>query len=91
MVNAVYSQYRESLEQQHQGLDDLVGVPVSAPRPQSRLQLVDNGLALVVRYPVMFYRESEIDDQMAKKVLEVIDSLPELKATVGAPTIRTAN
>jgi small-conductance mechanosensitive channel len=89
-VNSVYSQYRESLEQQHQRLDDLGGVPVSAPRPQSRLQLVHNGLALVVRYPVVFYRESEIDDQMAKKVLEVIDSLPELKATVGAPTIRSA-
>ena len=51
----------------------------------------DYGLALAVRYPVVFYRESEIDDQMAKKVVEVIDSLPELKATVGAPTIRTAN
>jgi len=89
-VNSVYSQYRESLEQQHQGLDDLVGIPVSAPRPQSRLQLVENGLALVVRYPVVFSRESEIDDQMAKKILEVIGSLPELKATVGAPTIRSA-
>ena len=90
-VNSVYSQYRESLEQQHQGLDGLVAVPVSAPRPQARLQLVENGLDLVVRYPVVFNRESEIDDQMAKKVVEVIDSLPELKATVGAPTIRSAN
>jgi len=90
-VNSVYFQYRESLEQQHQGLDDRVGVRVSAPRPQARLQLLENGLALVVRYPVVFHRESEIDDQMAKKVLEVIDSLPELKAMVGAPTIRSAN
>ena len=90
-VNSVYSQYRESLEQQHQGLDGLVAVPVSAPRPQARLQLVENGLDLMVRYPVVFYRESEIDDRMAKKVVEVIDSLPELKATVGAPTIRSAN
>jgi small-conductance mechanosensitive channel len=90
-VNSVYSQYRESLEEQHQGLDGLVAIPVSAPRPQARLQLVQNGLDLVVRYPVVFYRESEIDDQMAKKVVEVIDSLPELKATVGAPTIRPAN
>ena len=90
-VNSVYSQYRESLEEQHQGLDGLVAIPVSAPRPQARLQLVQNGLDLVVRYPVVFYRESEIDDRMAKKVVEVIDSLPELKATVGAPTIRPAN
>ena len=90
-VNSVYSQYRESLEQQHQGLDSLVAVPVSAPRPQARLQLVGSGLTLVVRYPVVFHRESEIDDQMAKKVVEAIESLPELKATVGAPTIRSAN
>jgi small-conductance mechanosensitive channel len=90
-VNSVYSQYQESMEQQHQGLEGLVAIRVSAPRPQARLQLVDNNLDLVVRYPVALHREFETDNQMAKKVLEVIDSLPELKAAVGAPTIRSAN
>jgi hypothetical protein len=50
--------------------------------------LAENGLELVVRYPVVLHRESEIDDKMAKKVLEVIDGNSELKAAVGAPTIR---
>jgi hypothetical protein len=90
-VNSVYSQYRESMEQQRQGLEGLVAVRVSAPRPEAHLQLVENNLHLVVRYPVVLHREFETDNQMAKKVVEVIDSLPELKAAVGAPTIRSAN
>ena len=58
------------------------------PSPQASLQLVENGLDLIVRYPVVLHRESEIDNQMAKKVMEVINSDPELKAAVGLPTIR---
>jgi hypothetical protein len=89
-VNSVYFQYRESLEQQHQTLEGMFSVPVSAPSPQARLQLGEDRLDLVVRYPVVLRRESEIDDQMAKKVVETIENLPELKAAVGGPTIRPA-
>jgi small-conductance mechanosensitive channel len=90
-VNSVYSQYRESLEQQRQNLEGLFAIPVAAPSPQARLQLAEDRLDLVVRYPVVLHRESEIDNQITRKVVEVIDSLPELKAAVGAPTIRAAN
>ena len=90
-VNSVYSQYRENIEQQHQSLDSIGAVATSVPCPQARLQLLDNSVGLVVRYPVVLHRESEIDNQMAKKVVEVIDSLPQLKAAVGAPTIRPSN
>ena len=89
-VNSVYAQYRESLEQQHQALEGMFAVPVSAPSPQARLQLGENRLDLVIRYPVILHRESEIDNQMTKKLLETIESLPELKAAVGAPSIRLA-
>jgi len=87
-VNSVYSQYRESLEQQHQTLEGLFAIPVSVPSPQARLQLGENRLDLVVRYPVVLHRESEIDNQVAKKVVETIENLPDLKAAVGAPAIR---
>ncbi len=89
-VNSVYSQYRDGLEQQHQTLKGSFAVPVSAPSPQARLQLGENRLDLVVRYPVVLHRESEIDNQVAKKVVEMIESLADLKAAVGAPTIRPA-
>jgi small-conductance mechanosensitive channel len=89
-VNSVYSQYREILEQQHQTLEGLFSVPVAIPTPQARLQLGEDRLDLVVRYPVVLHRESEIDDQVAKKVIETIENLPDLKAAVGGPTIRPA-
>ena len=89
-VNSVYSQYRESIEEQHQSLKGLMTVSPVVPTPQARLQLVEKGLDLVVRYPVVLHRETEIDNQMARKVVEVIHRDPELKAAVGSPTIRPA-
>jgi len=52
--------------------------------------LVEKGLDLILRYPVVLNRETEIDNQMARKVVEVIHNDPELKAAVGSPTIRPA-
>jgi small-conductance mechanosensitive channel len=89
-VNSVYSLYRESIEEQHQSLKGLMTVSPVVPTPQARLQLVEKGLDLVVRYPVVLNRETEIDNQMARKVVEVIHNDPELKAAVGSPTIRPA-
>ena len=89
-VNSVYAQYRTSIEQQHQTLEGLGAVPSAAPTPQARVQLVDNGLDLVIRYPVVLNREAEIDNRMARKVVESINSDPDLKASVGFPTIRSA-
>jgi len=89
-VNSIYSLYRASLEQQQQALEGLMAVTAAVPSPQASLQLVENGLDLTVRYPVVLHRESEIDNQMAKKVMEVLNADPELKAAVGSPTIRPA-
>jgi small-conductance mechanosensitive channel len=89
-VNAVYSQYRGSLEEQHQTVKGLMTITSVVPSPQARLQLVEKGLDLVVRYPVVLRRETEIDNLMAKKVVEVIHEDAELKAAVGWPTIRPA-
>ena len=61
------------------------------PSPHARFQLVENGLDLVVRYPVVLTKEWEVDHQMARKVEEVINGNPELKAAAGLPTIRPAN
>jgi small-conductance mechanosensitive channel len=87
-VNSVYTLYRDSFEQQQQALEGLMATSSAIPTPQSSLQLVENGLDLIVRYPVVLRRETEIDDQMVKKVMDVLNSDPELKAAVGSPTIR---
>ena len=89
-VNSVYSQYRDSFEQQHPSVKNLITFSTVVPAPHARLQLVEKGLDLVVRYPVVLRRETEIDNQMARKVVEVIHNDTELKAAVGSPTIRPA-
>jgi small-conductance mechanosensitive channel len=87
-VNSVYSQYRQSLEQQQQVLEGLMAISTSVPVPQTSLQLAENGLDLIVRYPVVLHRETEIDNQVAKKIVDVLNSDPALKAAIGSTTIR---
>ena len=87
-VNAVYAEYRADIEEQHQAQDDLLAISPLVPSPQARLQLAEKGLDLIVRFPVALHREAEIDNKMARKLVDVISNDAELKDTVGAPTIR---
>lgn len=90
-VNSVYSQYSGIIEQQHLMVERLIDAQVSAPTPVTQLTFVDAGLEFAVRYPVVISRAAEIDDQMTRKLLEVIGSEPEMHAAVlGSPKLRAA-
>jgi small-conductance mechanosensitive channel len=90
-VNAVYSPYREEIERQHAAIERRVDIQVAAPRPAARLQFADVGLELLVRYPVEIRKAPDIDEQMTRKVLELIETDAALKAAVsGIPKIRSA-
>ena len=73
------------------------GLPIQ-PREQHKFKhlsspsaFADAGLELLVRYPVEIRRAPEIDDEMTRKVLELIETDAALKAAVsGSPKIRTA-
>lgn len=88
-VNEVYDQYRENLERQQRLVGRLIDTPILAPTPKTQLRFVDTGLEFVVRYPVELNRAAEIDDQMTRKLMEVIDRESELKSAVsGTPKLR---
>jgi small-conductance mechanosensitive channel len=90
-VNAVYSEYREEIERQHAAIERRVDIQVESPRPEARLQFADAGLELLVRYPVEIRRAPDIDEQMTRKVLDLIETDASLKAAVtGTPKIRSA-
>jgi small-conductance mechanosensitive channel len=90
-VNGVYSRYKEEIERQHANIERRVDIQVSAPRPEARLQFADAGLELLVRYPVEIRKAPDIDEEMTRKVLELIETDAALKATVaGIPKIRSA-
>jgi small-conductance mechanosensitive channel len=90
-VSAVYSQYQTEIERQHAEIERRVDIQVAAPRPEARLQFADAGLELLVRYPVEIRRAPDIDEEMTRKVLELIETDATLKAAVsGTPKIRSA-
>jgi small-conductance mechanosensitive channel len=89
-VNAVYSQYRQEIERQHNAIERHVDIQVEVPRPEARLQFADAGLELLVRYPVEIRKAPDIDEEMTRKVLELIETDGALKAGVsGNPKIRS--
>jgi small-conductance mechanosensitive channel len=90
-VNSVYSRYRDNIERQHAAIERHVDIQVERPQPEARLQFADAGLELLVRYPVEIRRAPDIDEEMTRKVLELIETDAGLKAAVaGTPKIRSA-
>jgi small-conductance mechanosensitive channel len=90
-VNAIHDQYREGFERQRSFIEGRIEVQLKTPSPEMRLQFGDTGLELVVRYPVEIRNESVTDEQVTRKVLEAIQSEPEVQAAVvGTPKIRAA-
>jgi small-conductance mechanosensitive channel len=89
-VNGVYSQYRQEIERQHATIERRVDIQIEAPRPEARLQFADTGLELLVRYPVEIRKAPDIDEQMTRKVLQLVETDATLKAAIsGTPKIRS--
>src|ERR1700675_1098249 len=76
VVNAVHDQYREGFGRQG-FIERSIEVQLKAPSPETRLQFGDSGLELLVRYPVEIRNESVTDEQVTRKVLDVIQNNPE--------------
>ena len=90
-VNSVYAEYQQDIERQHGSVQRLVDAEVPVPIPQGHLHFIDTGLEFVGRYPVDIRRASEIDNQVIRRLMELIENEPELKAAVsGVPKLRSA-
>ncbi len=88
-VNSVYSQYQHSIDRQHALVERILDTSITAPVPVAKVQFSDTGPEFVVRYPVEIEHTADIDDQVTRKLLEVINGDPQLKAAVAAsPKLR---
>jgi small-conductance mechanosensitive channel len=90
-VNEIYSKYRQDIERQHATIERRVDIQIEMPRPEARLQFADAGLELLVRYPVEIRRAPDVDEEMTRKVLDLVENDAALKAAIsGTPKIRSA-
>src|ERR1700722_17293974 len=85
VVGSVYEKYREVIESQLGGIERRLEVQLKAPVPESKLQFTDAALEFVVRYPVDIRRASEIDENVTRAVLNILDANEALKAAVASP------
>lgn len=90
-VTKVYDKYRGEIESQHRDVERRIEIEIAPPSPAAQLQFGDTGLEYVVRYPVEIRRSAQIDDEVTRAILEIIDADAEVKAAVsGSPKIRAA-
>jgi len=90
-VDAVYQQYRASIEQQHAAFEQSVDIQLTAPKPECRLRFTDSALEVIVQYPAPFQDAARIDEQVMKALYDAIAHEPKLTlASSGAPQLATA-
>lgn len=88
-VEKVYSDYRESIERQHQEMERTLSVAVAVPKPRSRLRLTQIGLEVVIRYPVELESATDVDDRIIRELLHSLEQHPRLRVVgTGVPTIQ---
>ncbi|MES2220596.1 MAG: hypothetical protein V4587_06485 [Acidobacteriota bacterium] len=89
-ANTLYAGYKPSLERQHAGLEQLLGVHVDVPKPYARLRLISTGLEVVVSYPVPLRQGSDMDDRMVTAAMEILRDNPSIHLVDGAsPELRS--
>jgi hypothetical protein len=91
VVRSMHSPYGDELQRQLGQTERRIDIQMKVPKPHGQLQYTDAGLEYVVRYPVGLSQVSEVDEKITRKLLELLEQLPELQTSVsGFPKIRAA-
>src|SRR6266852_5969478 len=89
VVNQVFARYRDQVQREYHNMERDLNVRLDMLRPQSRLQLDDAGIELVIRYPVQLYGAVQTADEVARRLVDAIKREPGLKlAASGTPSIQ---
>ncbi len=73
-VKAVFVDYKDRMQSEHAKMQNtLTGYSVRDLDPESRLKLTPTGVDVVIRYPVELDQASEIDDRIARQVIDASD------------------
>ncbi len=90
-VHSLHTVYGEELQRQLGATERRIDIQMTVPKPHGQLQYTDTGLEYVVRYPVSLGKVSEADEKITRKLLELLEQQPDLRASVsGFPKIRAA-
>ena len=86
-VQTIYDRYRPQIERQHGDLQSWMDASIDAPKIESHLQLVDDGLQFWVRFPVEIRNASAVDEEVTNSVLQLMTGDEQVKTAVTAPPV----
>jgi small-conductance mechanosensitive channel len=78
-ANKVYDTYRAAIQRQHDLAQRFIEFETTAPVPEVRVRLTDNGLECEVRYPVVPEKSARIDQQMLDALRKAVEGDEQLK------------
>ncbi len=78
-AHKVYESYSAAIQRQHDLAQRFIEFETAAPVPEVRVQLTDNGLECVVRYPVVPEKSARIDQQMLEALRKALEGDEQLK------------
>ncbi len=84
-IEAVYGEYRETVERQYRAAQSSMDLTAAPPRPESRVRFAESGLDITIRYPVEIRRAAEIDDRITRELIREIEKEPKLEFAGGGP------
>jgi small-conductance mechanosensitive channel len=88
-VNDVFARDREELRREYRQSSQLHNVWFEPPEPHSHILLGAEGVRITIRYPVEARRAIEINDEISRRLLNVISHEPRLRlVSSGTPTIQ---
>jgi hypothetical protein len=82
-IESIYAEYRGMVEQQHKNIQSSLNLHTAVPRPESHVRFTDSGLEMTLRYPVEIRRAAEIDDRVAREVIQQVEIDPKPALTTG--------
>lgn len=90
-VNRIFRDYQEKMELQRRSMESAIhGLAAEPLHPESRLYLTPTGTQVVVRYPVEVDEASEVDNRVARAVLDATGQEPHVEAASPNPVQETA-
>lgn len=87
LVEDIYSEYKQRIESQHLQVESWMDAPIPSPTVDSRMQLVEGGVQLYVRYPVELREASQTDQKVTHAVVTLMEQDAEVKEAISSPPI----
>lgn len=79
-VENAFGDYRETLERQRQQMElTLTAVPSSELKPRARVRFTTSTTEVIVRYPVVVEKTTDIDERVISEILGAINQDPKLR------------